>query len=164
MEQCQVIDLKAYHLGEVTPGERGAVEAHVKACPECRAELDRLQLLFAALGSLREEEPPRRIAFVSDKVFEPTWWQRFWASGPRVGFASAALLSGAILLHGLVQQPAPAASAADIDIRVAKAVAVSEKRQQEKVTQILSAIADQMELTNKQATASYVRQTGLVKE
>jgi hypothetical protein len=73
--------------------------------------------------SLEDEEIPRRIAFVSDRVFEPRWWQRMWHSGPAMGFASAALLAGAILVHG-VERPlaqvavAPSADAAQIEKRV----------------------------------------------
>ena len=42
--------------------------------------------------SLPDEEIPQRIAFVSDRVFEPSWWQTVWRSGPAMGFASAVLL------------------------------------------------------------------------
>jgi hypothetical protein len=48
---------------------------------------------------------PRRISFVSDPVFEPSWWQRFLSTGPKLGFASAAMLSMAILAHGVVTRP-----------------------------------------------------------
>ena len=56
---------------------------------------------------------PRRIAFVSDKVFEPKWWQVWLSSGPRMGFASAALLAGAIVFHGAMQ-PKPVAGPAPV--------------------------------------------------
>ena len=100
-----LIDLKAYVLGEVTRQERGMVEDHVRGCQSCREELDRLNLTRSALDSLEDEEIPRRIAFVSDRVFEPRWWQTIWHSGPVMGFASAALLAGAILVHGF-ERPA----------------------------------------------------------
>src|SRR5258708_37318755 len=65
----------------------------------------------AALFSLRDEEIPQRIAFVSDKVFEPSpwrrWWSAFWGSTARLSFASAAMLSAAILVSAL-NRPAPA--------------------------------------------------------
>ena len=94
---------------------------------------------------------PRRIAFVSDKVFEPKWWQRLWASGPRLGFASAAMLSCAILVHGFAIRPAAAPPAAPnaqvieaevskrVEAAVAKAVAAVEDRQATKAAELLAA-------------------------
>jgi len=125
------IDLKAYALGEATAAERSAAEAWLADSPEAREELERLQLTMTALHSLREEEIPRRIAFVSDPVFAPSLWQRFWNSGPRLGFAGAGLLAAAILVHGFVMQPQPVepvvsvaqVSQVDIDQAVRSAVA-----------------------------------------
>jgi anti-sigma factor RsiW len=97
---CSSVDLKAYFLGEVSRAEKSSVEDHVRACQSCREELDRLKLTDTALRSLVEEDAPQRIAFVSDKVFEPRWYETIWRSGPAMGFASAALLAGAILVHG----------------------------------------------------------------
>ena len=55
-----------------------------------------------ALFSLREEEIPQRIGFVSDQIFEPSPWRRgwaaFWGSAARLGFASAAMLSVALVV------------------------------------------------------------------
>jgi len=107
---CSSIDLKAYLLGEAGNGEGLEVEQHLAGCVGCRQEMERLQVMQSALMTLREEEPPRRIAFVSDKVFEPRWYQRLWRSGPGLGFAAAALLSGAILVSALyhpAEGPAP---------------------------------------------------------
>src|SRR5688500_13264172 len=108
---CSEFDLKAYLLGE---GSRAAGEAHLAGCPECRGEAERFHLTRAALLSVPDEEPPRRIAFVSDKVFEARWYQRIWRSGPQLGFLSAAVLAGAIVVHGALQ-PQPAAAPATVD-------------------------------------------------
>lgn len=167
---CAAVDLKAYALGEGSRQERLDAEGHVKACADCREELGRLQFTQAALGALREEEVPRRIAFVSDKVFEPTWWQRFWSSGPKLGFASAGLLSAAILVHAFVAQtgvtaqravttPETVATASvpssaeleasmqrRIDDAVVRAVAEVEKRQSEKTAQVLAAAERKYEM------------------
>ena len=102
------IDLKAYFFGELPEDERRRVAAHVESDAAARAELSRLEATQALLGFVQDEELPRRIAFVSDKVFEPSWWQRFWASGAQLGFASAALLALAILGHGWLLRPLPA--------------------------------------------------------
>jgi anti-sigma factor RsiW len=147
---CSPFDLKDYYFGELPTGERRQVEAHVAACSTCREELDALSLTRAALLSVPDEEPPHRIAFVSDKVLEPSWWQRIWATGPRLAFASAAMLSFAILAHGVMmrpsQTPVPVQQASTFDksqieaeldrrvkMEVEKAVMASEVRQMSKL-------------------------------
>ncbi len=112
---CEV-DLKAYAVDELTRAERVVVETHLRGCQSCREELERLNLTCSALASLEDEEIPRRISFVSDRVFEPRWWQTMWHSGPVMGFASAVLLAGAILVHGL--ERAPSVDAAQIETRI----------------------------------------------
>jgi hypothetical protein len=158
---CSPYDLKDFFFGELEAGQGRQMEEHLEGCPECREEFERLRLTRTALDSLREEEPPRRIAFVSDTVFEPRWWQALWQSGPRVGFASAALLAAAILVHGLVR-PAPnvsptpdtAAIEARVGAEVARriapavqtAVAESEARQARKTEELVSAARKNFEL------------------
>jgi hypothetical protein len=57
------------------------------------------------LRAIPQAEPPRRITFISDPVLTTPWWQRFWNAGPKLGFASAAMLSLAILAHGFMARP-----------------------------------------------------------
>jgi hypothetical protein len=161
---CSPFDLRDYFLKELPNPQQREVEGHVKSCQVCREELDRLQLAGAALFSLRDEEIPQRIAFVSDKVFEPSPWRRgwaaFWGSSARLGFASAAMLSVALLVSALVTQltrPAPAGRVSDppkaspvvaqvsdadiqsrIDNAVAKAVAEVDARQTQKTAQLIA--------------------------
>ena len=134
---CSPFDLRDSVFGELDAAQTRAVQAHVRSCSNCAAELARLRLTETALFSLREEELPRRIAFVSDKIMPPRiwearWWSAWWNSAPRLGFAAAAMLSTAILLHGFLSRPlapapAPAAAAlidqAQLDARVTAAVA-----------------------------------------
>ena len=87
---CSSVDLKAYVVGELAQRERVAADDHVRACQSCREELERLSVTRTALLALEDEEAPQRIAFVSDRVFEPRWWQTMWHSGPVMGFSSAA--------------------------------------------------------------------------
>ncbi|HUQ91338.1 MAG TPA: hypothetical protein VM120_06635 [Bryobacteraceae bacterium] len=110
-------DLHAYVFGELSEAERQPVERYLASNPDAAAEVERLSLVTASLRRLPEEEPPRRIAFVSDKVFEPTWLQRLWNSTPKLAFASAAMLSLAILAHALLTAPPPAVSVAQADPR-----------------------------------------------
>lgn len=128
-------EIQAYMLGELPAGKRKEMEQWLQANPEAALEAERLGVVVSALQRLPEEEPPRRIAFVSDKVFEPKWYERLWASGPRAAFASAALLAMAIVAHGVVTAPkaapAPVVAAAvpqdviarEVNAAVAKAVA-----------------------------------------
>ncbi len=133
---CSCVDLKAYVLGEMDRQAADACETHIADCTACREEADRLKLTQSALFSLPDEEIPQRIAFVSDQVFEPRWWQTIWRSGPAMGFASAALLAGAILVSAFTR-PAPiAAPVARLD------TAAIERRIDEKVAQrVQSAVA-----------------------
>jgi len=159
---CSPFDLKDYFLKELAGPQRSQVEAHVRTCAACREELERLRLTETTLFALREEEIPQRIAFVSDKIFEPSalsrWWGAFWGSAARLGFASAAMLSAALLVYSLrpapVRQmavaPPPAAQVAQpasipdaeiqarIDTAVAKAVAQSDARQTEKTKALVA--------------------------
>jgi anti-sigma factor RsiW len=160
---CSPFDLRDYFLQELAVPQRRLVESHVKTCPACRAELDQLQITESALLTLREEEIPQRIAFVSDPVFEPSPLRRFfsdfWGSAARLGFASAAMLSTALLVFAL-HRPAPAPPmialapapagitrvATDSDVRpiidaaVSKAMADSEARHVQQTRQLVAEI------------------------
>jgi anti-sigma factor RsiW len=165
---CSPFELKDYFLKELPPPQQREVDAHVKGCQVCREELDRLQLTEAALFSLRDEEMPQRIAFVSDKIFEPSpwrrWWSAFWGSGARLGFASAAMLSVALIVSAVMRTAPvgqvvghapdlPKATAAmqpvsdteiqaRIDAAVAKAVVEIESRQTQQAAQLVADLED----------------------
>ena len=170
---CASVDLKAYFLNELAAGEKNSVDNHLHACESCREELDRLKLTEAALRSLEDEEVPQRIAFVSDKVFEPRWWQTVWRSGPAMGFASAAMLAAAILAHAYVR-PVPAVGPAKVDTAqiqqrierevsarvdgaVAKAVSETEARESQQVAKAMDAAEKRYQLQH-QADLAMVQQ------
>ena len=142
---CSPFDLRDYYLKELSDPQLRQVEAHVKDCAACREELERLRLTQATLLSLRDEEIPQRIAFVSDPVFEPSgprrWWGAFWGSPARMGFAAAGVLSAALLVTTLTRTPGMPAgsglSAAEVDRRIQQAVSASEERQTRKTTQLV---------------------------
>ena len=149
---CSPFDLRDFYLKELSDPQRRQVEAHVQDCPACREELDQLRLTQAALFSLRDEEIPQRIAFVSDPVFEPStarrWWNAFWGSSGRLGFAGAAVLSAALVFSAMTRPPVPAGSglsAAEVDHRIQQAVADSEARQTVKTTQLVNGLAQRVE-------------------
>jgi anti-sigma factor RsiW len=174
---CSPFDLRDYLLGELSAGDRRLVEKHVGVCGNCREELARLEVTHSALRALAEEEIPRGIAFVSDKVFEPSpWrraWQSFWNSSARLGFVSAAVLSVALVVTALNRPvPAPAVSTPvsqvemarlekefnqRMDAAVQKAVALSEARQDQKTAALLQA-AEKRYTFDKEAYRLFVSQ------
>lgn len=96
-------DLRDYLFNELSSAEKAEVDAWLATSAAGRAELDLLRLTNQALLSLPEEEIPQRIAFVSDKVFEPSPWARLasWLQleGPRFAFGMTAAL--AVLFVGI---------------------------------------------------------------
>lgn len=111
---CPEFDWRGFVLDEIPEAERRQMEAHLGHCAACTQEVDGLRLTLVALRAVPEREIPRRISFVSDPVFEPNWWQRFWNSGAKLAFASGAMLSVAIVVHAIVPrttQPSAAAQA-----------------------------------------------------
>jgi len=162
-------DWKSYALGELDARARQAAESHVAACAECQDELAGLRVILDAMATLREEELPRRIAFVSDKVFEPRWYEKLIQAFLRPSFAAAALIAAAILVHAFVRPASAPASApsqavaqvdtsaiearvtaevtarlqgemaAAVNNAVTKAVAETEKRDDQRTAALLSA-------------------------
>ncbi len=128
---CSPFDLRDYFLKELTPADRGQVDGHLRSCASCCEELERLQMTEVALFSLRDEEIPQRIAFVSDKIFEPSpmrrWFDAFWGSTARLGFASAALLSCSIFYFAATR-PAPAPNRPVVANPVTTAASPSNRR------------------------------------
>ena len=151
---CSQYDWKAYALGEMTASERSVAEGHAATCAACREELAGLRLTLDAMSTLRDEEVPRRIAFVSDKVFEPRWWQRIW----NPTFAAAMVIAAAILVHAFARPGAdPAAIDARVNAAVTKAVAVIEARHEQEAAESQAAYM----LLNKQFLQVYRQTSGL---
>jgi len=51
------VRLDAYHDGELPPAERSIVEAHVRNCPSCAAELDTMRKMSAAFAATSPPKP-----------------------------------------------------------------------------------------------------------
>ena len=183
-------DWKSYALGELDARARQEAESHVAACADCQDELAGLRVTLDAMATLREEELPRRIAFVSDKVFEPRWYEKLFL---RPSFAAAAVIATAILVHAFVRPVSTPANApqaiaqvdtsaiesrvtaevtarlqsemaAAVNSAVTKAVAETEKRDDQRTAQLLSAserrYSDAADFLNKQVTRIYALNTG----
>jgi anti-sigma factor RsiW len=146
---CEQYDWKAYALGELAANERREAEAHAPTCEGCREELANVRLTLHTLSALREEEVPRRIAFVSDKVFEPRWWQTFLRPAFFSPMLAAALvIAAAIVMHGYLMRPAvdSVEIQARVDQAVGRAVADVQQRNANLETQL---------------TTLYVKSTGI---
>jgi anti-sigma factor RsiW len=130
---CSRADLvRDYAFDELAPNERKSMEQHLGQCVSCAAELDSIRLTTAALRVLPDVEVPRRIAFVSDKVFEKSWLAGLWNSAARLGFASACVLAAGLSFAAYHRQPeirtvvqTASVSQATIDAAVNKAVALA---------------------------------------
>ena len=156
-------DLRDYVLDELDTAQRTEVETWLAGSTEGRQEVERLRLTFGALRSLPDEEPPRRIAFISDKIFEPSPWVRLarWvqAEGPRFAVGMAAAL--AVVFAGLwateptvtanaegwslafgappPAAPAPVVDQAAIETMIQQAVAAERERMRVALQQTLAA-------------------------
>jgi hypothetical protein len=176
---CSPFDLRDYFFGELGETERRQVDQHVRSCGGCHEEMEWLRVTQSALLALPEEEIPQRIGFVSDPVFEPSGarrlWSALWGSAPRLGFASAALLSAALVIFAFFRPAVaiPAVAAGDtarieqqVSERVAAAVqtavAESEARQEKKTGALLAAAEERFrqqrasDIENFRAAFSYM--------
>jgi hypothetical protein len=135
---CEHYDWKSYALGEMGSSERREAEAHAAACPNCREELATLRLTLDTLSTLREEEIPRRIAFVSDQIFEPRWYQRALRSVWSPNFAAACVIAAAILVHAFARPASNDQIQAQIDAAVTKAVAAVQANDAEQIDRAVS--------------------------
>jgi anti-sigma factor RsiW len=139
----QNIDWKAYALGELPADAKRSAAAHLNSCDACQDEFSGVQATLATLSALREEEVPRRIAFVSDKVFEPRWWQRMFTPT----FASACVLAGAIVFHAASNKgPDAAAIQAQIDNAVNQRVEMMQVRMDQDKREMRAALVQSVGL------------------
>ena len=58
MVDCEnKVRLDAYHDGEISPAERSDVEAHLRGCPSCTAELVAIRRMSGAFADTTPREP-----------------------------------------------------------------------------------------------------------
>lgn len=84
-------DIRALLFDNLPEAEKLRLRAHLTGCEACQVEAERLKATTLALRSVPDDEPPVRIRFVSDRVFEPSWWQRLNPFGGPGLLAHAAL-------------------------------------------------------------------------
>ena len=143
-------DWKAYVLRELGQDAQCQAEAHLATCSICHEEVATLRLTLDTLSTLREEEMPRRIAFVSDKVFEPRWWQRVF----NPTFAAGVLVAAAILIHGSMQTGQD-----QVDAAVTKAVSQVEARHMQEIR----AMYEQIDVRDRQVANMYLSNAALIR-
>ena len=101
---CVEIDqvLDDFVAADVTPDERGAVAAHLEACPSCRAAAANVQRLFAqARTGLRPVEPEHDLwPGIAARIGAATSARRH-AAGPRLLAAAALVLLAAASVIGV---------------------------------------------------------------
>jgi anti-sigma factor RsiW len=147
---CPSYDWKSYALKELDPDASRQAETHLMNCPECREELATVRQTLDNLSLLREEEVPRRIAFVSDKVFEPRWWQRVFSPT----LAAGALVAAAILIHGSLRP-----GQAQVDAAVTQAVSQVETRHKLE----MQVMFEQLDLRDRQIRNGYLANAALIR-
>jgi len=134
--------LRDYAFDELPAAEIRGIEQHLETCEACAADLDRLRITTAALRSLPDREIPQRIAFVSDKVFAPSaaarFFNGFWNSAARLGFASACVLGTALIVPAY-HRPAPPA-----EVRTIVQTADVSKQLDEAVAKAVAQVRDQV--------------------
>ena len=117
-------DIRDLLFDNLTEAEKERLRRHLAGCDACRVESERLKAATLALRSVPDEEPPVRIRFVSDRVFEPRWWQRLNPFGSPGLLAHAALaiptLAAASILismqwRGYAARPSMQAQAVALD-------------------------------------------------
>ena len=154
---CDREQLRDFAFDELAVPARAAIERHLAGCEACAAELAQIQLTTAALRVLPDREIPQRIAFVSDKVFEPSRAVRlfsgFWNSGARLAFVSACVLAAAIVFSAYrrpaeIRSVSPSAGNAtlsrdelsrEMDARINKAVSDAVARVHEEDARVMKA-------------------------
>jgi len=161
---CSPFDLRDYFFGELPEQDRRQVDLHTKGCAACREELNILRSTQALLLSVPDEDIPQRIGFVSDRVYGPSWmrrwWRAFWGSAPRLGFASAAMLSVAIIVAALHRPPPVTPVTVDVaqlqadfsrqmNQAVRMAVAESDARHERRTAELLAAATRRFDLERK---------------
>jgi anti-sigma-K factor RskA len=101
MLTCEIVAERgeAYALGALDPEDARQLEAHLEACPPCRAlvEADMAVAAALALAPAQVEPPPRlRSSLIAAARGEsiptdPPWWRRLFPSPTRIALGAAAL-------------------------------------------------------------------------
>lgn len=111
-------ELIAYHDGDRTNRER--VQQHLQSCAECRAALEKIEAVFAAMDSLPVPDPgenygQRVWAAISPRLPErqPHWWANFFAPRRLLAVGAFAAIVAAAYVAGRWSKPQPPVEVVD---------------------------------------------------
>ena len=124
-------ELTALLDGALDPARRTEVEAHLRTCPECGAERDRLDAALSALRALPAPPPP-----------SPAFEARFWARLAREGDRPRGVLARLAALRWRLVAPLAGVAAA---AAVAAVVVVRQRADETGMARHLE-LLDQLEL------------------
>jgi hypothetical protein len=105
MEHAKEEELIAFHDGEQANRER--LQEHLRACAECRAALEKIEAVFAAMDAMPVPDPgenygQRVWAQISSRLPErkPRWWESFLAPRRLVAVGAFAAIAITAFLAG----------------------------------------------------------------
>ncbi|HWZ99357.1 MAG TPA: hypothetical protein VN025_16485 [Candidatus Dormibacteraeota bacterium] len=111
-------ELIAFHDGDHSGGER--VQEHLRACAECRAALEKIEAVFAAMDALPVPDPgenygQRVWAAISPRLPEkqPRWWESFLAPRRLITLGAFAAIIVAAYVAGRWSKPQPPVETVD---------------------------------------------------
>ena len=120
MEHPKEEELIAFHDGDRAGREK--LPAHLESCAECRASLEKIEAVFAAMDAIPVPEPgenygQRVWAAISPRLLEkrPSWWESFFAPRRLVAVGAFATIAIAAFLLGRHWKPGPAPMVENID-------------------------------------------------
>ena len=92
MNECDVQNLGAYHDGELADADRARVEAHLRTCESCRAELGAIREASRLLREARFDDlTAQELAGLHHAVDEVDDY-RVWRIGGTLGLIAASIL------------------------------------------------------------------------
>src|SRR4051812_23149360 len=151
------VRLDAYHDGELSPAERSDVEAHLRDCPSCAAELAAMRTTSAAFADSAPREPSHEqlLQLAASVRAEPSaadarmLLRLFRGSAVAAAVLLACALAGAVYLSQRTKAAAHEAMVLDHVATWSQSVGfatdpVSDGRQSEQQVQLAQWIADDL--------------------
>src|SRR5215212_9376031 len=106
------VRLDAYHDGELSPAERSAVEAHLRDCPSCAAELAAMRGMSGAFADATPREPSDEelLELARSVRAEPSDARMLLRLFRRTAVAAAVLIACALAAAAYLSQQTKAAA------------------------------------------------------
>jgi hypothetical protein len=111
--------LFAYWEGEMKG--RDTIAAHLQECPECRAEIERIEEVFTALNSIEAPDPGQEYGAkvwrqIADRLPEKreSWWEGLFVPRRLMALGAAAALLLLAFWAGRISKPTASGDIADV--------------------------------------------------